>query len=98
MVAVAVLDHKSYPDVPDWQADIDLARYMFQNILAQNPLSSRCARILNIILPPGPQTAQSTGPMGNSWFDSGMIDTTFWQAGPDDVFNSVNWPNFEQTC
>lgn len=94
MVAVAILGNGDNPNLLNWQADIELARYLFQNTLAQNPLSTRCAQILNVILPVESGTA---GKAENLWFDPNLIDTAFWQVNPGDPLNPIGWANFGQT-
>lgn len=94
--ALAILGDLESPELPTWQSDVEMANMTFRTTLASNPLASRCADILSLILPP--QQNQADNPIispGDELFQE-ELDFSSWPMDPADVFNSLGWTDFGQ--
>lgn len=95
VVALSILGDPESPEAPGWQADVDMARSIFQTVLAHDKLASRCASFLDSILPaetdiyPGAATMSPPIPTEE-------IDLSLWPMDPGDIFNSLGWSDFSQ--
>lgn len=101
VVALAIIGHGESPEVPKWQADIEMVRNMLHNVLGGNQLAARCADILNYLLPLGATaaaagaggdfgaTGESFASVGNP-FDPATMDFFMWPADQQgDIFASL---------
>lgn len=76
--------------MPQWRSDIDTVHNILRNILGDNQLATKCADILDHILPPH---SVDTGVWGTSNdLDLDAIDFSMWPADPGNMFGSFVWP------
>ncbi|KID95655.1 C6 transcription factor (Gal4), partial [Metarhizium majus ARSEF 297] len=93
--ALAILGDLESPETAAWQADVDTANHTFRTMLTTNPLASRCADILGLIVPPQPE--QTASPvMSDELLYGDELDFSSWPMDPADVFNSLGWTDFGQ--
>lgn len=91
VVVLAILGDPESPGVAAWQADVDMARHLFQTAFGGNQLASRCDDILNHILP-----SHFTELDPGSQFYTDAMDFSLWPTDPADIFNSLGWSDFGQ--
>lgn len=93
--ALAILGDLESPETAAWQADVDTANHTFRTMLTSNPLASRCADILGLIVPPQPE--QTASPViSDEFLYRDELDFSSWPMDPADVFNSLGWTDFGQ--
>lgn len=99
MIALAILGDPESAELPKWQTDIDMTQSIFRGVLAENPLATRCADILDRILPLGrPGIPQQLDFDSLTRFDE-MCEIPTW---PSDItnmfgsFGSFGWPESGQ--
>ncbi|KHN94719.1 C6 transcription factor (Gal4) [Metarhizium album ARSEF 1941] len=64
-------------------------------MLTSNPLASRCAHILGLIVPPQP--VRPVRPVvSDEFLYREELDFSSWATDPTDVFNSLVWTDFGQ--
>ncbi|KIV79776.1 hypothetical protein PV11_07322 [Exophiala sideris] len=91
VVAVAIIDNGQSPETVGRCADFELARHIFRDILGGDPLATRCAGILDHILPPE-SSSNSLPNMEEMHFDFNAIDFSLWPVDPGNLFSSAGWP------
>ncbi|TWU76249.1 lactose regulatory protein lac9 and GAL4-like protein [Metarhizium rileyi] len=92
--ALAMLGDVESDEATEWQADVDIANSTFRTMLTSNPLASRCADILGLIVPPRPE--QTTSPLiGGELLFCDELDFSSWPMDPADVLNSLEWTDFD---
>ncbi|KAJ9134315.1 C6 zinc finger domain containing protein [Pleurostoma richardsiae] len=89
VVVLAILGDTGSPDLPRWRSDIDTVRNILRSVLAKNQLASRCADILDHILPPDSANLEL---WGGEPLDIDAIDFSMWPADAGDMFGSFAWP------
>lgn len=90
MTALAILGDTESPELPRWQADIDLVRDVLCRFLSDNQLAGRCADILDHLLPLGFEGNMRFESMNQ--FDPTTMDFSLWSADPpSDVLGAFNW-------
>ncbi|POR37840.1 Regulatory protein GAL4 [Tolypocladium paradoxum] len=92
--ALAILGDPESPELAAWQADVEMASYTFRNLLAENPLASRCADILSHVLPP--QHGNASDLVSSVDFYGDEFDISSWPMDPADAFSSLGWSDFGQ--
>ncbi|KAK3944402.1 lactose regulatory protein lac9 and GAL4-like protein, partial [Diplogelasinospora grovesii] len=95
VVALSILGDPESPEAPSWRADVDMARSIFQTVLAHDKLAFRCASFLDYILPPKTDIYAGAATMGLP-IPTEEIDFSLWPADPGDIFNSLGWSDFDQ--
>ncbi|KAK2595638.1 hypothetical protein QQS21_006609 [Conoideocrella luteorostrata] len=93
--ALAILGDMESPDITSWQTDVETARSTFRTTLARNPLASRCADILSLVLPQMTENATTTV-VGEAPLFSDDFDFSSWPMDPTEVFSSLGWSDFGQ--
>ncbi|KAF5665226.1 GAL4-transcription factor [Fusarium circinatum] len=97
VIILAILSNSESPDMPKWQEDVNRVRHIFRGVFADNELATRCANIIDVILPDPLLTA---GDWANVQLDPMLMDFSTWPAASADEFASVlgwpDWANFPQ--
>jgi transcriptional regulatory protein GAL4 len=83
--------------MPKWQEDVTTVRHIFRGVFADNELATRCANIIDVILP---DPLLTTSDWANIQLDPMLMDFSTWPASSTDEFASVlgwpDWANFTQ--
>ncbi|KAF5963645.1 GAL4-transcription factor [Fusarium bulbicola] len=97
VIILAILSNSESPDMPKWQEDVNRVRHIFRGVFADNELATRCANIIDVVLPDPLLTA---GDWANVQLDPMLMDFSTWPAASADEFASVlgwpDWANFPQ--
>ncbi|KAF4960462.1 hypothetical protein FGADI_953 [Fusarium gaditjirri] len=97
VIILAILSNSESLDVPNWQEDINTVRRIFREVFADNELATRCANIIDVILP---DPLLISGDWANVQLDPMLMDFSTWPAASADEFASVlgwpDWANFTQ--
>ncbi|KAI1631891.1 c6 zinc finger domain-containing protein [Biscogniauxia mediterranea] len=89
IVALAIRGDSEAPELPEWREDIDVVRNILLNVLTDNPMSARCVKILDHILP---MHSQDFTVFGDSQTDFDAIDFSLWPMDQTDVnFGPFDW-------
>ncbi|SCN99532.1 GAL4-Transcription factor [Fusarium fujikuroi] len=97
VIVLAILSNPESPDMPKWQEDVNTVRHIFRQVFADNELATRCANIIDVILP---DPLLTSGDWANVQLDPMLMDFSTWPAASADEFASVlgwaDWANFPQ--
>ncbi|KAF5649172.1 GAL4-transcription factor [Fusarium sp. NRRL 25303] len=97
VIVLAILSNPESPDMPKWQEDVNTVRHIFRQVFADNELATRCADIIDVILP---DPLLASGDWANVQLDPMLMDFSTWPASSADEFASVlgwpGWANFPQ--
>ncbi|KAF5645822.1 GAL4-transcription factor [Fusarium tjaetaba] len=97
VIVLAILSNSESPDMPKWQEDVNTVRHIFRGVFADNELATRCANIIDVILP---NPLLTTSDWANVQLDPMLMDFSTWPASSADEFASVlgwpDWANFTQ--
>ncbi|KAF5596660.1 GAL4-transcription factor [Fusarium subglutinans] len=97
VIILAILSNSESPDMPKWQEDVNTVRHIFRGVFADIELATRCANIIDVILPDPLLTA---GDWANVQLDPMLMDFSTWPAASADEFASIlgwpDWANFPQ--
>ncbi|KAF5716919.1 GAL4-transcription factor [Fusarium mundagurra] len=97
VIVLAILSNSESPDMPKWQEDVSTVRRVFRGVFADNELATRCANIIDVILP---DPLLTTSDWANVQLDPMLVDFSTWPAASADEFASVlgwpDWANFQQ--
>ncbi|KAL6246876.1 hypothetical protein RBB50_006183 [Rhinocladiella similis] len=91
VVAVAIIVDRQSSETAGRCADFELARHIFRDVLGGYHLATRCAGILDHILPPESSSNIITN-IEEAHFDFGSIDYSLWPFDPGNLFSSAGWP------
>ncbi|PNP86639.1 hypothetical protein FNYG_00029 [Fusarium nygamai] len=97
VIVLAILSNSESPDMAKWQDDVNTVRHIFRGVFADNELATRCANIIDVILP---DPLLTTSDWANVQLDPMLMDFSTWPAASADEFASVlgwpDWANFTQ--
>ncbi|EWG52170.1 hypothetical protein FVEG_16939 [Fusarium verticillioides 7600] len=97
VIVLAILSNLESPDMPKWQDDVNTVRHIFRGVFTNNELATRCANIIDVILP---DPLLTTSDWANVQLDPMLMDFSTWPAASADEFASVlgwpDWANFMQ--
>lgn len=88
VIALAVVGDAESPDLPRWHEELDTARHVFRTLYANNPLASRCADILDLIVP---DAFASTIDWTDVSLDPAALDFSTWPNDSSDMFGLSGW-------
>ncbi|KAH7121758.1 lactose regulatory protein LAC9 [Dactylonectria estremocensis] len=88
VISLAILGDAESPKRTEWQNDLDVARDVFRNVYANNPLAQRCADILDLLVP-GPTV--ETNDWENIQLDPSLMELSMWDTGSGDFFSFFGW-------
>ncbi|KAI5923011.1 c6 zinc finger domain-containing protein [Camillea tinctor] len=88
IVALAIRGDFESPELPGWREDIDTVRNILLNVLTDNPMSARCVKILDHILP---MHSQDFTVFGDSQTDFSTIDFSLWPMDQADMLGPFDW-------
>ncbi|ORY55702.1 lactose regulatory protein LAC9 [Pseudomassariella vexata] len=91
VAALAIIGGAGSSELSNWQKDIEKVRNILSTTLGGDPLATRCADILNHLLP-----VKSGVLMPSNDFDPATMDFSLWPTDQGDVFASLGWPETGQ--
>ncbi|KAG4280585.1 hypothetical protein FPRO06_11918 [Fusarium proliferatum] len=97
VIVLAILSNPDSLDMLKWQEDVNTVRHIFRQVFTDNELATRCANIIDVILP---DPLLTSGDWANVQLDPMLMDFSTWPAASADEFASVlgwpDWANFPQ--
>jgi transcriptional regulatory protein GAL4 len=92
VISLAILGGSDSPDQPRWQEELNTVRHIYRNVFVEDQLATRCANILDVILP---DPVQAPDGWANLQLDPSWMDFSTWQTeSTDDMFGIFGWPEF----
>ncbi|KAM5346113.1 hypothetical protein ACJ41O_009118 [Fusarium nematophilum] len=91
VTSLAILGDPESPDLPRWQEELNTARHIFRNVFVSDQLATRCADILDVVVPNCP----TTDDWATFQLDPALMDFSTWPTdSADDFFSVFGWSEF----
>ncbi|KAH7256028.1 fungal-specific transcription factor domain-containing protein [Fusarium tricinctum] len=95
VIILAILGNFESPDLPKLQEELNTVKYILRNVFVNNQLATRCADILDAILP---NHLAASDDWTNLQLDPSFMDFSMWSTESADDFTSFfGWPEFSNT-
>ncbi len=94
VAALAILGDSESSELPNWRYDVELSKSIFRGVLKDNPLATRCADILDHILPIDAAGISKAVTLGQ--FDASAMDPSFWSNDLANMVGSFGWLDAQQ--
>uniref|UniRef100_A0A8H7KD69 Zn(2)-C6 fungal-type domain-containing protein n=1 Tax=Bionectria ochroleuca TaxID=29856 RepID=A0A8H7KD69_BIOOC len=92
VISLAILGDFESPDMPKWQEELNTVKHILRNVFFNNKLATRCADILDVILP---SHLAASDDWTNLQLDPSFMDFPMWSTESADDFSSFfGWPEF----